>query len=84
VIHWYRHLIAATLAAAGLVSVPDLTARIHAEIVRAVAAPKVRERLAGLGFEEAQASSPTQLERAVRMDYERNAAIVKAFNITLD
>ena len=29
-------------------------------------------------------ASPAQLERAVRADYERNAAIVKAFNITFD
>jgi tripartite-type tricarboxylate transporter receptor subunit TctC len=46
--------------------------------------PQARARLAALGFDQASSASPAQLERAVRADYERNAAIVKAFNITFD
>ena len=59
-------------------------ARIHAEIVKAVATPKVRQRLADAGFEPSPPATPTELERSVRADYERNAAIVKAFNIKFE
>ena len=62
----------------------ESTARIHAEIVKAVATPKVRQRLADAGFEPSPPATPAELERSVRADYERNAAIVKAFNIKLE
>ena len=62
----------------------DKTARINAEIVKAAAAPEVRSRLDGLGFEQSPPSTPAQLEKSVRADYDRNAAIVKAFNIKFE
>ena len=43
-----------------------------------------RARLADAGFEPAPASTPRELERSVRTDYERNAAIVKTFAIKLE
>jgi tripartite-type tricarboxylate transporter receptor subunit TctC len=63
---------------------PALATKINAEIVKAVAAPQTRERLAALGFDQASSALPAQLERAVQAHYERNAAIVKAFKITFD
>ena len=61
-----------------------LAAAINAGIVKAASTPTARERLAALGFEPAPASLPEELERSVRADRSRNAAIVKAFNITFD
>ena len=63
---------------------PELIAKINSEIVRTVAAPDLRSRLAGLGFEQSPPSTPPQLDRSVRSDYERNAGIVKAFNIRFE
>ena len=63
---------------------PVLTDKISAEVLKAVATPQVRERLAALGLDRGSPASPAELERSVRADYERNAAIVKAFNITFD
>jgi tripartite-type tricarboxylate transporter receptor subunit TctC len=63
---------------------PELIARIHAEIIRSLQAPKVRERLAEAGFEPSPPTAQSELERSVRVDYERNAAIVKAFNIRFE
>ena len=61
-----------------------LTEKINAEVLQAVATPQVRERLAALGLDPASPALPAGLERSVQADYERNAAIVKAFNITFD
>ena len=62
----------------------ELTAKINGEIVKAVAAPEVRTRLAGLGFEQSPASTPAQLEKSTKADYDRNAGIVKTFNIKFE
>ena len=63
---------------------PTLIEKINAEVQKAVAMPQVRERLSALGLDRASPAGPAELERSVRADYERNAAIVKAFNITFD
>lgn len=63
---------------------PDVTAKIHAALVKTVEAPKVRSRLADAGFEPSPPSTPADLERSVRADYERNARIVKAFDIKFE
>ena len=63
---------------------PTLAQKINAEVQKAVATPQVRERLAALGLDRASPAGPAELERSVQADYERNAAIVKAFNITFD
>ena len=41
----------------------------------------VREKLVALGFEIEPAQTPAQLAQSVRAENERNAAIVKKFNI---
>lgn len=62
----------------------DLTERIHTAVAKAAAAPKVRERMTAAGFEPADDQSPEQLAASLKQDYERNAGIVKAFNIQLN
>jgi tripartite-type tricarboxylate transporter receptor subunit TctC len=63
---------------------PELVARINAQIIKAVAAPKVRARLAETGFEPSPPTTPADLEQSVRADHARNAGIVKAFNIKFE
>ncbi|MFM2348507.1 MAG: hypothetical protein RL654_3260, partial [Pseudomonadota bacterium] len=66
-------------------SVPaDLVEKISAATLKAASSPKVRDRLVAAGFEPNTPLSPAELARSVRADYERNAAIVKAFNIQLN
>ena len=63
---------------------PQATAaKISAAVLKAAGAPKVRERLAAAGF-ELEPQDAEQLERAIKADYERNAGIVKAYNIKLN
>ncbi len=65
-------------------SVPAATAdRIHAAVMKAAASPRVRERLIAAGFEMAPDAPPAQLAAATKAEFERNAAIVKAFGIKL-
>jgi tripartite-type tricarboxylate transporter receptor subunit TctC len=63
---------------------PDLVARINAEVTKAATSAKVRQSLVTVGFEISPAASPAQLAQSVRAEYERNAGIVKAFNIKFD
>lgn len=46
--------------------------------------PKVRDRLVAAGFEPVENQPPAQMNRAVKADFERNASIVKTFNIKLN
>lgn len=62
----------------------DITDRINAAILKAAEAPKVKNRLVAAGFEPNVASTAAQLQQSVRNDFERNAAIVKSFNIRLN
>lgn len=64
---------------------PDaLAEKINAAILKVAAAPKVQERFTLAGFEPNTALSPAQLSQSVRTEFDRNAALVKAFNIKLD
>jgi tripartite-type tricarboxylate transporter receptor subunit TctC len=63
---------------------PALAATINRELRALVATPAVRSRLLELGFEETPASTPGELAAMVRAEFERNARIVKAFNITFE
>jgi tripartite-type tricarboxylate transporter receptor subunit TctC len=58
--------------------------QIHAATVKASASPKVRDRLTSAGFEVGIESSPAQLAASVKTEFERNAAIVKTFDIRLN
>jgi tripartite-type tricarboxylate transporter receptor subunit TctC len=66
-------------------SVPAATVdKINAATLKAAQAPKVRDRLIAAGFEANTSLSSAQLAQSVKADYERNAEIVKAFNIKLN
>jgi tripartite-type tricarboxylate transporter receptor subunit TctC len=62
----------------------ELVSKINIATVKAAMSPKVRDRLVAAGFEPTVSVSPDQLAQSVKADAERNAAIVKAFNIRLD
>jgi tripartite-type tricarboxylate transporter receptor subunit TctC len=62
----------------------DLVSKINIATVKAAKSPKVRELLIANGFEPILSESPEKLAQFVKADYERNAQIVKAFNIQLN
>ncbi len=62
----------------------ELVGKINIATVKAAMSPKVRERLIAAGFEPTVSESPDKLAQMVKADYERNAQIVKAFNIQLN
>lgn len=62
-----------------------LMEKMYATLARVNALPAVRERYAGTGFEMVQEKrTQEQLEADLRAEFERNAEIVKAFNIKLN
>jgi tripartite-type tricarboxylate transporter receptor subunit TctC len=61
-----------------------LTEKIHAALQKVAANPAVRERLTGAGFEPVAERSLAQAAGELREEYDRNAAIVKAFDIKLN
>ncbi len=62
----------------------DVVEKINAEVNKAAASPKLKERLAGAGFEPGGQISATEMAASTRAEFERNAAIVKQFNIKLN
>jgi len=62
----------------------DLVEKIHAAIVKVAATPKVRDRMVAAGFEPADDMNASQLTQSVKSDFDRNAAIVKQFNIQIN
>jgi tripartite-type tricarboxylate transporter receptor subunit TctC len=66
-------------------NVPAATVdQIHAAVQKAAAQPKVKDRLTAAAFEVGIDTTPTQLAQSVKAEFERNAAIVKAFDIKLN
>ena len=63
---------------------PALTGEINRELVALATAPGPRERLRDLGFEPAGGETPEALAALLRADFDRNARIVKAFDIGRD
>lgn len=59
----------------------DVIQKIQAAVYKAASAPKVQDRILGLGFETMPAQTLAQLGQGLRAEYDRNAAIVKANNI---
>ena len=57
--------------------------KINAAVVKASGASKVRDRLVAAGFDMEPLTPPAQLAASVKAEFDRNAAIVKQFNITL-
>lgn len=62
---------------------PALVDRIQAGVLKAAGSTKVRDRLTSAGFEATPAHSAETLAQATRAESERNAAIVKTFDIKL-
>lgn len=60
---------------------PTLAGTINGELVALAAAPGPRERLRDLGFEPAGGETPEALAVLLRADFERNARLVRAFDI---
>ena len=71
------------LVAAGNVPA-ELVDKIHATVARAAAQPRVREQLVANGFDLTEDLSTEQMAQSVRAEYQRNAGIVKAFDIRLN
>ena len=61
----------------------DLTAKINAAVVKAADSAAIKERLNAVGFEPNTAATSAELSQGLKADYERNAAIVKRFDIKL-
>lgn len=62
---------------------PDAQAeRIARAVQKAAEVPAVRDKLVALGFEILPPQAPAALAQSVRAEFDRNAAIVKKFNVT--
>ncbi|EHP44874.1 hypothetical protein OR16_00155 [Cupriavidus basilensis OR16] len=59
----------------------DIVNRINAVVTKVASTPKVREKLMGLSFSPMVSESPEALAKMTHAEYERNAQIVKAYNI---
>ncbi|MCZ4312822.1 tripartite tricarboxylate transporter substrate binding protein [Comamonadaceae bacterium G21597-S1] len=62
----------------------DIVDKINATTLKVAASPKVHDRLVAVGFEPNTPLTSAQLTESVKVDFERNAAIVKAFGIKLN
>ena len=58
--------------------------KINAATLKAAAAPKMRDRMVAAGFEPNTSLTSAQLSQSVKTEFDRNAAIVKTFNIQLN
>ena len=58
--------------------------KINAATLKAAAAPKMHDRLVAAGFEPNTSLTSAQLAQSVKAEFDRNAAIVKTFNIQLN
>lgn len=63
---------------------PELQEKIHKAVRNVALNPKFRGRMFATGFEGADDWSLQQLNQSVRTEFDRNAAIVKQFNIQLN
>ncbi|UIF84704.1 tripartite tricarboxylate transporter substrate binding protein [Cupriavidus sp. UYPR2.512] len=63
---------------------PELTEKIHVAVSKAAATPKVHDRLVSVGFEPMPDQPAAQLANDVRVEFERNARIVKSLDIKAD
>lgn len=62
----------------------ELSEKMHSTLAKVASSPKVRDRMVEAGFEAVSDQSISQLAQEVRAEYERNAAIVKAFDIRMN
>ncbi|MGB4115857.1 MAG: tripartite tricarboxylate transporter substrate binding protein [Polaromonas sp.] len=61
----------------------DITAKINAAVIKAADAPAIKGRLNAAGFEPNTALTSAELSQGLKADFERNAALVKRFDIKL-
>lgn len=59
----------------------DVAQKIQSAVYKAAANPKVRDRLEALGYEPMPVQSLQDLNQSLHAEYDRNAGIVKTFNI---
>jgi tripartite-type tricarboxylate transporter receptor subunit TctC len=62
----------------------DIVGKINSTTAKVAMSPKVRDRLIAAGFEPAVSESPEALAQATKAEHDRNAQIVKAYNIQLN
>ena len=62
----------------------ELADKIHAAVSKAASNPKVRDRMTAAGFDPADDMTAAQLGQSVKVEFDRNATIVKQFNIQLN
>jgi tripartite-type tricarboxylate transporter receptor subunit TctC len=70
---WYAVLVPAKTPS-------DIVTRLHAEIVKALGHPDVKQRLAAQGF-ESRGISPAEMARVIRAETERWAKVIREGNI---
>ncbi|MFI5445707.1 Bug family tripartite tricarboxylate transporter substrate binding protein [Polaromonas sp. UC242_47] len=75
--NWVGAVVASAVPAA-------MVEKINAATIKAASAPKVKDRLIAVGFEPNTGLTAGQLAQSVKAEYDRNAAIVKTFNIQLN
>ena len=61
----------------------DITAKINAAVIKAADAQAIKGRLQAVGFEPNTPATSAELTQGLKADFERNAAIVKRFEIKL-
>ncbi|HSV77953.1 MAG TPA: tripartite tricarboxylate transporter substrate binding protein [Ramlibacter sp.] len=62
----------------------DTVEKINREVIKAAASPRLQEKLQAAGFEPNTPVTPAEFAQSVRSEFERNAAIVRTFNIKLN
>ena len=62
----------------------DIVSKINSTTAKVAALPKVRDRLVASGFEPAISESPEKLTQMTKVEHDRNAQIVKAYNIQIN
>jgi tripartite-type tricarboxylate transporter receptor subunit TctC len=63
---------------------PEILEKVRAVTLKVAASQTFKERLSAQGFEVGGDATQEQLAQMVRADYDRNAAVVKAFDIKLN
>jgi len=69
--------------AAPVATPSEVVARLHREVVKAIASPETRTRFAQIGFEPV-GSSPAEFDRLIRRDLERFGRIIREAGIRAD
>lgn len=62
----------------------DVLDQARAALAKVAASPAVRDRLMAAGFEVGIQATPEQISQSIRVDFDRNAAIIKKFGVTLN